>query len=171
MPRRAALAQALTTPNWRRTRLESWNPKPGQDAAYLYGPEALSQWRGDIGQAEEFPLEQRKSLFFVGWWCFDCLVDARRSAARFLNDHAGELGDQARPALAQAAGAYAALVQRASAEAFERRGAFLGPWSGKQFEDWTPQTRQREQDLLAEIEALDRQAAGAIDEALVACNP
>jgi len=75
---RAALMQALTTPNWRRKRLDPFQPKPGQDAAYLYGFDALRQWRNDIGQAEEFPPEQRKNLFFVSWWCFDCLVDARR---------------------------------------------------------------------------------------------
>ena len=44
----------------------------------------------DIGRAHEFSIEAQKSLFFVSWWCFDCLVDARRAAATFINEHLGD---------------------------------------------------------------------------------
>jgi hypothetical protein len=167
---KAALVQALTTPNWRRSRLEPWNRQPGQQASYLYGQEALRQWREDIGRADEFEPELRKKLFFVSWWCFDCLENARHAAARFLNERSRELDGQARSALAQAAGIYGQLAWKATEECFDKHAAFLGPWSGKTADDWTPEVRRREQELLAEIEAMDRNAAAEIDKALPALS-
>lgn len=164
----AALKQALTTPNWRRSRMTSWNPKPGQDSAYLYGQGALRQWREDIGQADSFSPEQQRNLFFVSWWCFDCLVDARRSAVTFLTDHLNTVPDQARKHLAIAADSYSQLARLAGREAFEQHTCFLGPWTGRKFEDWTPEIRRREQEVLSQIEALDSGAASEIDKALLA---
>jgi len=160
--------QSSTTPNWRRSRLAPWNAKPGQDAACLYGPDALRQWREDIAQAEQFSLAQRQKVFFVSWWCFDCLVDARRSAAAFLTDHLDLVPEAARPHLARAADAYRQLVRLGTQECFEQRNVFLGLSSGKKREDWTPQVRRREQEVLFQVRALDSTAIGEIDKALSA---
>jgi len=168
MERTAALAQALATPNWRRTRLEPWNRQAGQNASYLYGRDAFEQWRQDIGQAGEYSLESRKKLFFVSWWCFDCLENARHTAARFLNDRAGELQGEARSTLAQAAGIYGQMAWKATEECFDKHNVFLGPWSGKTIDDWTEAVRTREQEILAEMERADSQARSAIDRALAA---
>jgi len=165
---RAMLKQALTTPNWRRRRLESWRPQPGQDAAYLYGQEALRQWRQDIAQADGFSPEQQRTLFFVSWWCIDCLVDARRSAVTYLTRHLDVVDAEARGHLGRAAEAYGRLAQSVAHESFEEHRAFLGPWTGRKFEDWSADVRSREADLLAEVASLDASAAAEIDKALVA---
>ena len=163
-----ALVQALTTPNWRRASLPAWNRKPGQDARYLCGPAALRQWREDLDLADRLSAEQRKKLFFVSWWCFDCLTDARHAAARFLNERAQELDGEARSALAQAAGIYGQWARNATEACFDKHEAFLGPWTGKTVDDWSADVRAREQAVLAEVEAMDTKAAGEIDKAVSA---
>lgn len=157
-----------TTSNWRRTRLEPWNRQAGQEVSYLYGPDALRQWRQDIAQAGEYSPEERKKLFFVSWWCFDCLENARHAAARFLDDRVKELQGTARSALAQAAGIYGQMAWKATEECFDEHSVFLGPWSGKTIDDWTDAVRTQEQEVLAEIEQADAQAHSAIDRALAA---
>ena len=161
-----ALRKALTTPNWRRSRMNA--NRPNQDASYLYGRGAIEQWRKDIGQADEFSPEQRSKLFFVSYWCFDSLIDARRAASRFLNEQAGKMDDEARSALAETARIYGNLAQLGAAVCFQEKAAFWGPGTGKTLEDWTPEIRKREQEILAEIEAMDSQAASQIDKALAA---
>ena len=166
MEARPAMVQALSTPNWRRKSLPNWKPKPGQNAAYLYGQDALRTWREDIKQAEGFPTESRKSLFFVSWWCFDCLVDARLAAAKFLRSRADALGNEAKPALLRAADIYGRLTDLCAAESLRKHDAFFGPWSGKKFDDWSPEARMKEQEILSQIATLDAQSAAEFDKAL-----
>jgi hypothetical protein len=166
LSRREALIQALTTPNWRRKFLPSWKPE-GPPARYLYGDDALATWSNDIAGAEKFTVEQRKSLFFVSWWCFTSLADARRQAASFCKSHADQFQGEGRKALVGAAAVYQKEAQMLG-EVFGAKNAFLGPWSGKKFEDWTPGVRKREQEILARVRQLDAQAKAAIDEALAA---
>ena len=109
-----------------------------------------------------------KKLFFVSWWCFDCLENARHAAARFLNDRVKELQGTARSALAQAAGIYGQMAWKATEECFDEHSVFLGPWSGKSIDDWTEAVRTREQEVLTEMEQADSQARTAIDRALAA---
>lgn len=168
MSPRVALKQALTTPNWRRSRLQHWNPVYGDNGWYLYGRDALQQWRKDIAMAESLSVEQQAKLFFVSWWCFDCLIDARRSAAKFLGDHLATIPGEARKHLAKAVGSYSQLAGLAARESFDLKSSFLGPWTGKKLEDWTTEVRAREQEVLSQIEFLDSVAVSEIDEVLLA---
>ena len=166
LSRRKALIEALTTPNWRREFLPSSNPK-GVPARYLYGDDALSSWSDDIGRAGTFDEEQRKSLFFVNWWCFTALCDARSAASQFCKDHAGEFKGEGRAALLRAAAVFEVEAGRLG-KVFGAKNAFLGPWSGKSIKDWTPAVRKREQKILAEIRTLEADAIAEIDKALAA---
>jgi hypothetical protein len=168
MSARAAMVQALSTPNWRRKRLPHWGKNAGE-AAYLYGADALRTWREDIGQAETFPVGSRKSLFFVSWWCFDCFLDAREAAATFLRKHADDLEDETRPTLLRAAELYSQEVKFLQ-EVVAMKNAFLGPWTAKKFEDWSDPVRRRECEVIQQIEEREAKAVNALDEALAPIN-
>jgi hypothetical protein len=164
MAPRDAMVEGLSTENWRRRRSGDWRNVPGQDAAYLYGPDALRTWRDDIRQAQTFAPESRKRLAFVSWWCLDCLLDARMAAARFLREHAGDLGTEAEPALLRAAEAYgeeAAFLRKA----WDDKAIFLNP---RRLDEWTEPVRERECQVLQRMLALDEDAIRSIDEALAA---
>lgn len=165
LPYREALFQALTTQNWRRKVLP--DTRTDRKASYLYGSDALQTWRNNIRIAETFSDEQRNKLFFVSWWCFTSLADARHNAASFLNDAAKTVENDARASLQKAASIYG-NEGKLLGSVFSTRDAFLGPWSGKSIEDWTAQVRKREQKILTEIEKFDESAAAIIDKALAA---
>ena len=76
----------------------------------------------------------------MSWWCFTALSDARGGAIRFLQDHAGSFDGEARAAVLRAADVYAEENGMLGA-VFGAKNAFLGPWSGKKFTDWTPAQR------------------------------
>jgi len=162
----ASLHRALTTPNWRRSRLPHWDTNRVGDSVYLYGSNALRQWREDIGHADQWTDEQRKKLLFVSWWCFDCLVDARRAAAQFLNDRAQESEGDLRAALTEAAQIHGQTARKAADACFRQHEAFLGPWTGKTVDDWTPDVRDRERAILSEVEESDRRATAVLDRAV-----
>jgi hypothetical protein len=164
--RTASLRRALTTPNWRRDHSPYWKSKPQVDAVYLYGARGLKQWREDLDLVDQLTDGQRGQLFFVSWWCLDCLVDARHAAAKFLNDRAQECEGDLRAALVQAAAIHGQLAQSLSDASFKKHEAFLGPWTGKKVDDWTVDVRKREQALLTEVEEGDRRATSAIDRAV-----
>lgn len=167
-PQEAALSlhRALTTSNWRRAHLPFQRLKPQVDAVYHYGARALKQWREDLDLVDQLTDEQREQLFFVSWWCFDCLVDARHAAAKFLNDRAQECVGDLRATLAQAAEIHGQTARKAGDLSFGKHQAFLGPWTGKTTDDWTPEVREHEQALLAEVEDSDRRAISALDQAV-----
>jgi hypothetical protein len=156
----------LQTRNWRRKDMEGYGHGiDGKQCKYLYGDDAFQTWIDDIRNADNFTLEQRKKLFFVSWWVFDSLWDARRQASDFLNDNSRLLGEEAEPSINRAAEYYrnaAGLMN----DALQSKVLFLGPWTGKKFEDWTPEIRKGEADLLDRIWALDKKAVKEIDSAL-----
>jgi hypothetical protein len=47
----------------------------------------------------------------------------------------------------------------------------LGPWTGKKFEDWTPEIRKREVELLTEVQKMDKEAIDEIDKAVKLITP
>jgi hypothetical protein len=124
---------------------------------YLYGQDAMEAWRRDLGDHDSFTEEQHKSLFFVSWWNFGALADARAQAATFLMALAPALEGESREAVEKAAAVYGREAGML-AGAFREKNAFLGPWSGKGIGDWTPEVRQREQEMLAEAQSLEAQA-------------
>jgi hypothetical protein len=50
---------------------------------------------------------------------------------------------------------------------FEDKNAFLGPWTGKKDQDWTPDARVRESALLTRCEELEAQAIDELRKAII----
>jgi len=157
--------QALQSSNWRRREWIPENYPEKREHSYLYGDKALTTWRDDIKQSDSFSQPEREKLFFVGWWCFTNLVDARRQAATFLNDHADLFESKSRKLLYSAADIYRREV-KLMGNVFKNQDAFLGPWSGKKIEDWTEEVRQCECDILNQVRQFDNEAVKQIDKAI-----
>lgn len=133
---------------------------------YLLGAGAYDQWIADLKAVDADGGKPSDALLQPTWWTFDCLVDARRTAAKALRTFA-----TSEPAAAEhlltAADRYEALVQALSVS-YRDRNAFLGPWSGKKLADWTPEVRAREIALLGTAKRLDGEAIAALEKALAA---
>ncbi len=149
LPPGEALAYGL------RKAVRNWHREPQPTEAgnghYLYGEAALQGWADDIGLYDQLTDDQRGNLFFVSWWCFCSMADARVAAAKFLRENG--------------LGAAADLYQREVdllGSAFESKDAFLGPWSGKSAADWTAETREREQEILKRARGIEERAAAAL---------
>ncbi|MHC4984857.1 MAG: hypothetical protein ACYTFO_01745, partial [Planctomycetota bacterium] len=135
---------------------------------YLWGEVAFTAWAADIRDAATFDDEQQAALFFENWWCYQILVDARNSAAVFLREYADAAeNDQAAAHLRTAADLYE-QEGRLLGAFYGTRDGFIGPWSGKGFEDWTDEMRQRELEAITAAHELDRQAIAQIEAALTA---
>lgn len=131
-------------------------PHPNQLGKYHYGKYAFSKWADDIAHYDDYTREEREKLFFVSWWNLDCLYDARVAAETFLRRNL-DLAD-----LAGTADLYLEEVKVLHQNSVEYKEAFLGPWTGKSIDDWTPDVRQREIDLLGRICEIETQAIGSI---------
>ena len=155
-PRRDAIIEGLKAGarNWRRVRFAEG---PGE---YWYGDAALERWLSDIGEAGGMSAEEQRLLCGVSWWAFSTMHDARRAAVGFLGEAASALGGEAAAALTRAARLY---QQEADllASAFEKRDAF--PASA---ENWTPEMRQREQEMLSRAREIEEAAVTEIEQAL-----
>jgi len=163
--RREVFLRSLDLETWRSA--EEPASSPGIDARYLLGDGALTRWREDLANAESFTPEQRESLFFVSWLCFDALNDSRSHAAPFLAEHLDLFEGEARTALERAIAAY-----RHEAEflrsVFARKEAFLGPWTGKSMEQWDKDARAREMEILESVMHHEAEAIGHLDSVLKA---
>ncbi|MCX7045272.1 MAG: hypothetical protein NTX50_07315 [Candidatus Sumerlaeota bacterium] len=95
---------------------------------------------------------------------YACLIDARAAAAIYLKDVAGEFKPAAAWHLMKAAGAFDKLQTTLCAQ----RSLAPFPWRMKKPEEWTPEMRLRQVDLLKEAKALDAQAILEIETALKA---
>jgi hypothetical protein len=145
--------------NWKR------EPLPSPKGTYLYGAEAYRKWIDDIGTAGDLNDKDRANLFFVSWWNFNCLSDARTAAIRFLRDASEVLGGEAGDAVDRAI----ALYEKEGilfGEVFRKRDAFFGPWAQKAIEDWTEAAREREREVLGQALELEGAAIGHIEEVL-----
>ncbi len=159
-PREAMLAGlSRGVANWHRSH------EPAATGRYWYGRAAFLKWREDLVHAEAFDGEARRLLFFVNWWAFDALADARAAAERFLRRNSEYfLGRQHRH-LHQAAdlfGEEARLLRRTLAE----RQAFLGPWTGKNLEHWSSSVREREVGIINHVLAMETEAFGELENML-----
>jgi hypothetical protein len=130
---------------------------------YLYGFRAFKQWADDLGRYDEWIEKERESLFFVSWWCFCSLADARLAAIQFLRGHLDDVSGEAQEALARVIALYEEEIDSISPPSFERKEAFLGPWSGKSIADWTPEMRTREQALLMRAMEIEGMAIKEIE--------
>ncbi len=157
--------QALTTPNWRQ---HSWTPSnypEKRDHSYLLGDRAFETWADDISKADSFTEEQQQKLFFVNWWCFPALCDARIQAADFLRDHAELFDGEIARSLHRAADIYhgeSELIKKS----LQKGEAILGPWTGKSIAMWTPEVRRTEVNILRKVREDDAAAVRELDTAL-----
>jgi hypothetical protein len=143
------------------------DPMQAPKGQYHYGDAALSEWAGDIAKAGDLSEGERKNLFFVSWWNYTSLHDARLAGAVFLRDAASVL-PAAADALRAAADAYGKQAEHLG-RAFDPPDAFFG-WSGKSIDDWTDDVRKREHDVLVTARELDAAGIGAIEKVLAAAG-
>ena len=156
----AALAQALrlATSNWQR------DPVASPRGQYLYGEAALAAWAEDLAGADKLAAADRDQLFFVSWWTFEALADARATAAPFLEESAPLAQGDAQDALLAAAKFYQQEAQLLGS-VFGKQDAFLGPWSGKTVQAWTAEVRTREQAILKQARELETKAVAELAKA------
>lgn len=143
----------LAVKNFRRTEPVR---HPSGLGAYHHGKCAFRKWADDIARYEDYTPEERQTLHFVSWWNFCSLWDARWAAAEFLRQNL-DIAD-----LAAAADLYRREATLLFQAASERKEAFHGPWSGKSIEDWTPEVRQREIELLNQACEMETKAMDLI---------
>ncbi len=166
-----ALKEALTfyVHNWKREK------GPKEDNRYYYGDTAYSDWIQGLDDFEKYELNAKDTaeMFFVNWWGFNCLSDARQAAVTFLRDHLAHLGKKSQESLEKAAELYQEEVELLGS-VFETKNAFTGPWSDSSFENWsknalknwTNDMRKREQEILYKAQQLEKEAMIVIEEAL-----
>jgi hypothetical protein len=137
---------------------------------YRYGEIALKAWASDLGQTDGSNGDYYGKLFFVSWWNFNCLYDARRAASEYLREHAGLLPEAFRELVRKAAGIYdeeRGLLGRT----YRERDIFFGPWTGKSIADWTLDVKSRERDILLECAKLEALAIGLLKQAVAGVEP
>ncbi|HQK93729.1 MAG TPA: hypothetical protein PLD23_09510 [Armatimonadota bacterium] len=94
-PRRKALLDsiAMALRHWARRR------GPDPDGPCFYGADALGQWAADLALVDDpgggVTEDERNNLFFVSWWNFCALEDARSAAVSFLEAAAADLSADA----------------------------------------------------------------------------
>ncbi len=164
---RAALIEALrmAVRNWRR---ERFTTGPGE---YWYGSAALTRWIADIGEAGQFPQEEKRNLCGIGWWNFTAMQDGRRAAATFLRENACELqADLPRPRTRLRGWSIGAarLALLHAADQYAREADFLqSALTGKDsfvndVEKWSPEMRSREMQVLTQARDLEEAAIAEI---------
>ncbi|HLP01268.1 MAG TPA: hypothetical protein VK163_04520 [Opitutaceae bacterium] len=155
----AGIEQAVG--NWHRSHVAT------PAGRYWYGRAAILKWREDLQHVDQFDATARQLLFFVNWWVFASLADARAAAVRFLRRNSEYLiGRQHRHLLAAADlfGEESRLLRRTLSE----RSCFLGPWTGRNVEHWTAAGREREVELLGRVLAMETEAFGELENMLEA---
>lgn len=135
------------------------------DTGYWHGPLAFEKWLKVLGDAETFDDEEKAGAFFINWWTFQTLADARRQAVDFLRKSAPLFAPPAQGHLLAAARIYEGEAA-ALGQAFAERNAFIGPWNGGDVSQWTPEMRQREQTMLRSAAGTEEEAVREMEEAL-----
>lgn len=148
--------------------VHNWNREKGREGPgwYWYGQAALKVWSEDLAQVDSFTQEERKKLFFVSWWNFYAMIDARRQAVIFLREKANLFTDLAREAIDRAASLYQQEVDFINSDEFARHDCFLGPASGKGIDDWSAEVQARERKLLTKAAEYESAAIAEIEKAL-----
>lgn len=164
VPRRIAVTESL------RMAVKSWRQgyADAPKGKYWHGDAALGAWADDIVRSADLADladDLRGSLFFVSWWNYDALVDARQAAVAYLRASAEVFEGDARTALERAAAIYDEEAEMLRS-IFHKKDAFLGLCEGKGIEDWTNAVRERERQILADARAKESAAIAEIEGAL-----
>ncbi len=160
-PPREALLGALTMAlhNWRRQVLD-WGA-----GVYRYGEACYPAWVSDINQCDELTDDERQNLFSTATWNLAGLVGARLAAESYLKAHADLLDGEGREAVRRAAGHYGALNAYLR-ETLAKENALPGMWSCGSAENWTPEAREGDRQILARCAELDEAAVSELERAL-----
>ncbi|MEM7626178.1 MAG: hypothetical protein AAF333_11330 [Planctomycetota bacterium] len=158
---RAGLALAIE--RWHEpTQPSEKSPEPH----YHYGPNAYREWISDLRRAEPMTDEQRGNLYFLNGWTYCVLRTGRHDhAAKYLRANAGHLPADAAPHLEAAAACYDRAARRLGK--WDAADPTFGFVKQKPADGWTVETRQREIALLEDLHALDAEAIGHLEQALV----
>lgn len=161
LSRREAVLKGLSAAvgNWSR------ESAYGDGGRFFYGGGAFDHWRASLTAVNTNGKGQGLSNH-VNWWNFDCLCDSRTAAVKYLRASADLFTEPARVHILKAADLYEQERALAAKATFEDKNAFLGPWTGKKDQDWTPDVRVRESALLTRCEDLEAQAIAELRKAL-----
>ncbi len=136
---------------------------PGR--TYLYGDLAFDYWIKDIERFEDFSRSEKATFLFVSAFAHKSLLDARRSAVKYLTEHATSLGPAARPRLLKAREHYEYEVDWHLASG-TKGAARLASWEAGGPAAFPATVRKQQVSALAAIQKLERQAIGEIEKAL-----
>jgi hypothetical protein len=156
---RAATAIKNAVADWKLPKDATNNPKGG--GGYYFGDAAYAKWIADLSN-DQLTDAERKELFHPSWWTFCVLADARANAITYLHQAAPLFEGESQAAIRRAADLYAQSVQ-VCGQAFQKKDAFLGAWSGKKIDDWTADVRQREVELLEKVRKSDNAAIAELE--------
>jgi hypothetical protein len=159
---RAATAIKNAVADWKLPKDATNNPKGG--GGYYFGDAAYAKWIADLSN-DQLTDAERKELFHPSWWTFCVLADARQQAIKYLKQAAPLFEGDQRAAIERAADLYAQSAM-ACGEAFQKKDAFLGAWSGKKIDDWSADVRKREVQLLEKIRKNDNAAIAELEKAI-----
>jgi hypothetical protein len=142
----------------------NWECRPvgTSSGGYHYGMAAFQAWEQDLGFGLSLSGDAKELLFFVSWWNYSCLYDARKAAVAFLRSSEDGPGGEA---MAEAADVYEQELDLL-ASAFENKDVFLGPWSGKTMQDWTEDVVVLEREILIDAMEMETEAIGHIRRAI-----
>ncbi len=149
--------------NWHRTHAAA------PAGRFWHGRAALLKWREDLQHAAALAPAERQLLFFVNWWVFAALADARAAAVRFLSRNSEYLIGRPHRHLLAAADRFreeSRMLRRTLSE----RSCFLGPWTCRNVEHWTPAARERETEVLARVLTMETEAFGELENLLEAVD-
>lgn len=140
-------------------------PQDPPSWGYWHGPKAFEKWMKVIDDFESFSDEDRSGAFFINWWTFQTLADARKQAVAFLRKSAPLFPQTAQGHLCTAADIYEREVA-GLVKAFADRNAFVGPWAGGDVSQWTPEMRRLEQAMLQCAAETEEEAMRELEAAL-----
>jgi len=169
--RRSALAPHDAMLEGVRIGVDNWHRgyTPGQTGRYWHGHAGLLKWREDLQEADELCFDEKRQLFFVNWWVFDCLADARTTAEKFLRRNAYLLAGSPHRHALEAAAVFADEARLLRSTMADKQ-MFLGPWTGKGLEHWTNTLRAREIAFLGQLLTLESHAIGELENLLDASD-
>lgn len=125
---------------------------------YTSGFAAYRAWSADLRDAAGFEsadADQLRDLWHTNDWCYQSLLDARRSAARYLNSVAEEFDDETADSLRQAAELYERVLRTL------RDGAKNVPFHMNE-KPWIQEMRNAQADILNAALEMEREAVGCL---------